>query len=153
MTSEQIESVNYLCEICGKVLENVKLLSNHRAIHNENLSSCKESDKSFKNNTRMTRHVNRFHEGNSAHCPIYSQSFTSKANIVNHIRSSHEKTISDCQICKKMYPVRSLSKHEKLCRTKLLRNFNDHYVKNVNKIKKLSQNATNAIKHLEMRKD
>ena len=29
-----------------------------------------------------------------------------------------------------MYPVRSLSKHEKL-----LRNFNDHYVKNVNKNK------------------
>ena len=80
MTSEHAESVNYVCEICGKVLENFKLLSNHRAIHNENLSSCKECDKSFKNNTRMTRHVN--HEGNSAHCPICSQSFTSKANKV-----------------------------------------------------------------------
>ena len=48
MTSEHAESVNYLCKICGKVLENVKLLSNHIAIHNENLSSCKECGKSFK---------------------------------------------------------------------------------------------------------
>ena len=148
MTSEHAESVNYLSEIIGKVLENFELLSDIRAIHNENLSSCKECGKSFKNNARITRHVNRFH-GNSAHCPICSQSFTSKANIVNHIRSIHEKKISDCQICKKMYPVRSLSKHEKLCRTKLLRNFNDHYVKNVIKNK---PNAKNAIKHLVMRK-
>ena len=48
MTSEHAESVNYLCKICGKVLENVKLLSNHIAIHNESLSSCKECGKSFK---------------------------------------------------------------------------------------------------------
>ena len=98
----------------------------------------------------MTRHVNRFHEGNSAHCPICSQSFTSKANVVNHIRSIHEKKISECQICKKMYPVRYLSDHEKLCRTKLLSNFNDHYVKNVDKMKpkceKCNTNVQYAIK-------
>ena len=34
-----------------------------------------------------------------------------------------------------MYPVRYLSDHEKLCRTKLLSNFNDYYVKNVDKMK------------------
>ena len=49
MTSEHAESVNYLSEIIGKVLENFELLSNIRAIHNENLSSCKECGKSFKN--------------------------------------------------------------------------------------------------------
>ena len=146
MTSEP---VHHICEICGKVFENAKLLSNHRAVHKENLSSCEECGKSFKNKARVTRHVNRFHKGNS-NCPICSQSFTSKANVVNHIRSIHEKKISECQICKKMYPVRYLSDHEKLCRTKLLSNFNDHYVKNVDKMKpkceKCNTNVQYAIK-------
>ena len=91
MTSEP---VHHICEICGKVFENAELLSNHRAVHKENLSSCEECGKSFKNKARVTRHVNRFHKGNS-NCPICSQSFTSKANVVNHIRSIHEKKISE----------------------------------------------------------
>ena len=91
MTSEHAESVNYLWEIIGKVLENFELLSNIRAIHNENLSSCKECGKNHKTceQGRLNAHRRKY-TGDNKECPICNKVI--KRHLQRHIDSKHLKS-------------------------------------------------------------
>ena len=110
------DSIEYNCELCGKVFAKCKNLKMHvKTVHQGIKMSCHICTKEFCNKEDLKTHLRRVHEGDQNYntCPTCRKAFSRPGNLYTHIKSVHKKLKDQkCDFCERMYSRKdALRKH------------------------------------------
>ena len=103
--SETLENVssNYLCDICGKMLENIESKRQHMEAGHEELSDrmpslmkCKECSSIFETRSDLNLHVIQSHGDDDIECEQCGKYFVTRSELNTH-RKNHRNTTNEIE--------------------------------------------------------
>ena len=110
MERVEAETRMHLCSICGKDFLSAGCLERHMSHYHQqgNLVSCDQCGKGYKDQARLTNHINRKHAGpyqfKREHlCVECGKVLSSKVNLDNHIYRFHSDNAIKCQECEREF--------------------------------------------------
>ena len=91
--------LQHVCEICGKLYAQKKVLIRHLTLHNNDLSAANHSEASltYKSTKRDNREL-------LFECGQCGKTFLSKSSLTKHTQTKHNNFVFGCLYCSKSFP-------------------------------------------------
>ena len=106
----------YSCN-CKKTFATISGLKMHiSSVHDKEIFSCDECEKSFTNKSNLRRHYLSKHNFDSKkfECDLCQTTFTENSTLKRHLESVHEKVTVSCDQCDKEFSLNSIRWHKRI---------------------------------------